>query len=288
MNGPAAIFNVVVIAATVYSSYRGFTSPAYLERYIFSPEHILRHKQYYRLASCGFLHADWMHLLFNMFSLYSFGSIIELVFGARTFLAIYFAGILGGSALSLYLHRKHDYKALGASGGVCGIIFACIFLVPGSSVQILFLPIPIPAYIYAILFMGFSYFGIKHKVGNIGHDAHLGGAIIGLLIATALHPWIIRLNPLLYAAVMSLAVVLFILLYVHSLDVHEKQALGLARLQQKISEMRDKREQQSRQHDNETLERLLQKISASGIHSLTKRERKKLREISGRRQAGDS
>jgi membrane associated rhomboid family serine protease len=288
MNGPTALFNLVVIAATVYSSYRGFSSPAYLERYIFSPEHILRDKQYYRLVSSGFLHADWMHLLFNMYSLYSFGSIIELVFGAPTFLAIYFASILGGSGLSLYLHRKHDYRALGASGGVCGIIFACIFLVPGSSVRIFLLPIDIPAYIYAILFMGISYFGIKHKIGNIGHDAHLGGAIIGLLIATVLHPWIISLNPLLYAVVMSLAVVLFILLYVHSLDLHEKRAFGLTRLQQKISEMRDKMEQQDQQQDDATIERLLQKVSDSGINSLTKRERKKLREISRRRKSGDS
>ena len=288
MNGPTALFNLVVIAATVYSSYRGFSSPAYLERYIFSPEHILRDKQYYRLVSSGFLHADWMHLLFNMFSLYSFGSIIELVFGAPTFLAIYFASILGGSGLSLYLHRKHDYRALGASGGVCGIIFACIFLVPGSSVRIFLLPIDIPAYIYAILFMGVSYFGIRHKIGNVGHDAHLGGAIIGLLIATVLHPWIIRQSPLLYTAVMSLAVVLFILLYVHSLDLHEKRAFGLTRLQQKISEMRDKMEQQDQQQDDATIERLLQKVSDSGINSLTKRERKKLREISRRRKPGNS
>jgi membrane associated rhomboid family serine protease len=284
MNVPTAIFNVVVIAATVYCSYRGFNSPAYLDRYIFNPEHILKDKQYYRLVSSGLLHADWMHLLFNMYSLYSFGSLIELVFGAPTFLAIYFASILGGSGVSLYLHRKHDYNALGASGGVCGIIFACIFLVPGSSVRILFLPINIPAYIYAILFMGISYFGIRHKIGNIGHDAHLGGAIIGLLTTTVLHPWIVRYNPVLYAVVMSLAVVLFVLVYVHSLDLHEKRALGLARLREKITEMRQQREQQNEQQDDATVERLLQKISESGIKSLTRRERKKLREISRKRE----
>jgi membrane associated rhomboid family serine protease len=288
MNGPTALFNLVVIAATVYSSYRGFSSPAYLERYIFNPQHILRDKQYYRLVSSGFLHADWMHLLFNMYSLYSFGGVIEQVFGPPTFLAIYFASILGGSGLSLYLHRKHDYNALGASGGVCGIIFACIFLVPGSSVRMFLLPIDIPAYIYAILFMAVSYFGIKHKIGNIGHDAHLGGAIIGLLVATVLHPWIIRLNPVLYAVVMSLAVVLFVLLYVHSLDLHEKQTFAPARLREKISEMRDQRQQQNQQKDNETVERLLQKVSDSGINSLTRRERKKLQEISGRRKSGES
>ncbi|MHC4156151.1 MAG: rhomboid family intramembrane serine protease [Planctomycetota bacterium] len=281
---PTALFNLVVIAATVYCSYRGFNSPAYVDRYIFNPEHILKDKQYYRLVSSGFLHADWMHLLFNMYSLYSFGSVIEDVFGPLTFLAIYFASVLGGSAVSLYLHRKHDYNALGASGGVCGIIFACIFLVPGSSVRILLLPINIPAYIYAILFMGISYFGIRHKIGNIGHDAHLGGAIIGLLTTTVLHPWIVRQNPVLYAVVMSLAVVLFVLVYVHSLDLHEKRSLGLARLRVKITEVRQEREQENQQKDDATVERLLQKISESGIKSLTRRERKKLREISRKRE----
>jgi len=288
MNEQIAIFNVAVIAATVYCSYRGFNSPVYLERYIFSPEHILRDRQYYRVLSSAFLHADWMHLLFNMYSLYSFGSVIEQWFGAPTFLAIYFASILGGSALSLYLHRKHHYRALGASGGVCGIIFACIFLVPGSSVRILLLPIDIPAYIYAVLFMSVSYFGIRQQVGNIGHDAHLGGAIIGLITTTVLRPSIVRLNPVLYAVVMSLAVVLFVLLYVHSLDLNKKRKLAPARLREKISRLREKREKENQQRDDATVERLLQKISDSGMKSLTRRERKKLREISGRRKSGSS
>jgi uncharacterized membrane protein (DUF106 family) len=132
--------------------------------------------------------------------------------------------------------------------------------------------------------MGISYFGIRHKIGNIGHDAHLGGAIIGLITTTVLHPWIVRYNPVLYAVVMSLAVVLFILVYVHSLDVHEKRALGLARLREKITEMRQEREQESQQQDDATVERLLQKISDSGMSSLTRRERKKLREISRKRE----
>jgi membrane associated rhomboid family serine protease len=149
-----------------------------------------------------------------MYSLYSFGSAIELYFGPGAFLATYLAGIIGGNLLALLLHRNEDYYALGASGGVCGIIFACIFLLPGSSVQLFFVPIDIPAYIYAIGFMLFSYYGIRAQRGNIGHDAHLGGAIIGLLTATALHPSIIRQNPVLYPVVMSLAVLLLVILNV--------------------------------------------------------------------------
>jgi membrane associated rhomboid family serine protease len=146
--------------------------------------------------------------------LYSFGSAVELFFGRDTFLAIYFAGIVGGNVLALLLHRKDDYRALGASGGVCGIIFACIFLLPGSSVQLLLIPIPIPAYIYAVGFMLYSYYGIRKQRGNIGHDAHLGGAIIGLITATILFPSIVPKNPVLYPVVMLLAVLLLAFLYI--------------------------------------------------------------------------
>jgi membrane associated rhomboid family serine protease len=286
MNELTAPFNVAVIVATVYSSYRGFNNPHYLDRYIFSPEHILRDKQYYRLVSSSLLHADWMHLLFNMYSLYSFGSVIEYNFGFPTFLAIYFAGLVGGSGLSLWLHRRHDYRALGASGGVCGIIFACIFLAPGSSVRIFLLPIHIPPYIYAILFMAGSYFGIRRQRSNIGHDAHLGGAIIGLVTTTVLHPSIVPQNPVLYTVVMSLAVVLFVLLYAHSADLQNKRAFEPARLREKISEIRVQREQESRQRDNASIDRLLEKVSRSGMNSLTRRERRKLQELSRRRNRG--
>jgi len=217
MNQPTAIMNLVVIALTVYFSYRGFVNPTFLTRYFFYNRAILADKQYYRLLTSAVLHADWVHLIFNMFSLYSFGSAVELYFGQGTFLSIYFAGIVGGNLFALLLHRKDDYRALGASGGVCGIIFACIFLLPGSTVQLLFVPIPIPAYIYAVGFMLFSYYGIRAQKGNIGHDAHLGGAIIGLITATILYPAIITNNPVLYPVVMSLAVLLLLLICVKPL-----------------------------------------------------------------------
>jgi membrane associated rhomboid family serine protease len=214
MNQAQPITNIIIIALTVFFSYRGFTNPAFLRQFLFSTRAILAGKEYYRLLSSGAMHADWVHLLFNMYSLYSFGSAIELYFGPGAFLATYLAGIIGGNLLALLLHRNEDYYALGASGGVCGVIFACIFLLPGSSVQLFFVPVSIPAYIYAIGFMLFSYYGIRAQRGNIGHDAHLGGAIIGLLTATALHPSIIRQNPVLYPVVMSLAVLLLVILNV--------------------------------------------------------------------------
>jgi membrane associated rhomboid family serine protease len=213
MDETLAPASIAIIAITVYFSVKGFSSSAFLNRYLFSTREILEDRQYYRILTSGALHADWVHLLFNMFSLYSFGSAIELLFGRVTFLATYLAGIIGGNILALILHRKETYRALGASGGVCGVIFACIFLLPGTSVQMFFIPIPIPASIYAILFMLISYFGVRSQFGNIGHDAHLGGAIIGLLTATAFQPSIVPQNPVLYPAIIVLAISLMILLY---------------------------------------------------------------------------
>ncbi|PYI89212.1 MAG: hypothetical protein DME26_01700 [Verrucomicrobia bacterium] len=127
-----------------------------------------------------------------------------------SFLTVYFASVIGGSLLSLYLHRNHEYYALGASGGVCGIVFASIFLFPGGDVFMMFIPVGIPSWLYAILFLLGEFVGVRTQRTNIGHDAHLGGAIIGLLTTTAYYPEIVTWSPRLYAAVMGLTLVMFV------------------------------------------------------------------------------
>lgn len=213
MNETLAPVNAVIIAVTVLVSLAGLRSSDFLERFLFVPRPILREGEYYRLVTSGFLHANWAHLFFNMYSLYSFGAPVERTFGAATFVAIYFSGIIGGNIVSLYLHRNHDYRALGASGGVCGVIFAAIFLIPGGMVYMFPVPAPVPSAVYAILFIIISFFGIRSRAGNVGHDAHLGGAIIGLLVATAIRPSIVSQSKNLYALVMGIAFVLFVYLY---------------------------------------------------------------------------
>ncbi|MBN2163607.1 MAG: rhomboid family intramembrane serine protease [Pontiellaceae bacterium] len=206
MNDTLAIGTAAVLVITAVLTYLGFRNPSLVDRWLFSSYGILRRKEFYRLFSSGFIHADWGHLFFNLFSLYSFGNYIEQIFGLHTFLAIYFVSMLGGNLFALYLHRNHEYRALGASGGVCGVIFASTFLLPGSSVYIMFIPIPVPAWLYAIIFMFISARGIQSQRSSIGHEAHLGGAIAGLLVTTVLQPGIIAANPLLYAVIMVLAV----------------------------------------------------------------------------------
>ncbi len=283
MNELQAIATLLVLGVTIYVSYRGFESGQFLEAYIFSPVHVLRDRQYHRLITSGFLHADWMHLLFNMFSLYSFGRHIELVFGRREFLLIYFSAILGGGLLSLYLHRHHDYRALGASGGVCGIIFASIFLLPGGGVRIFPLPISIPSWLYAILFILVSFSGMRTQRSNIGHDAHLGGALVGLAVATLLHPKIIARSPILYPTVVAISGALFV--YAYRFPFHPQRSSPFTRghWQRMWTDARAKAAEKSRQADEETLDRLLGKISQSGMHSLSAAEKAKLTRISKRR-----
>jgi len=285
MNEPPAFCTFVIIALTAWGSFQGFRSPAFQDRFIFSPAPILRDQEYHRLVTSGFLHANWMHFLFNAFSFYSFGKYLELFFGVGTLLAIYFGSIVGGSLLSLYLHRHHDYRALGASGGVCGVIFASIFLLPGGGIYIFPLPVAIPSWLYAVLFLLVSFYGVKRQAGNVGHDAHLGGAIIGLLITTALYPAIVRQSPLLYAAVMTLAVGMFLYLWLNPLFLPPGTALQRAR--EFVLLTGNRLRTAKRLTEDREMDRLLDKVSRSGLHSLSTLERKRLELLAERRKAND-
>jgi len=205
-----ALANAVIIALTCGVSYLAFRNPTLAHRLLFSSTDILRGREYHRMLTSGFIHADIGHLIFNMYSLYSFGSYIEQVFSLGLFLTIYLASMLGGNLVSLYLHRNEEYRALGASGGVCGIIFASIFLLPGGSVYLFFVPIPIPSWLFAIVFVAISMYGARNQLGNIGHDAHLGGALVGLFTTTLLYPAIVRESPVLYASIIVLTIAMII------------------------------------------------------------------------------
>lgn len=280
---------LLVVIGTAIFSFRAFSRPYLIERFLFDIEGILKYKQYYRIVTGALLHGSMPHLLFNMFSLFSFGSAIEEVCGPLQFLVIYLAGIVGGSLLALIVHRKHQYRALGASGGVCGVIFACIFLLPGISVQMFFVPIDIPSHVFAVLFIIFSFLALRGQIGNIGHDAHLGGAIIGLLTATAMYPWIIKEQPELYAGVMALSCGGLLWLYVSPLYLKKERfkPINFSRSEQPKTqtEPKAKSESKSEQKDEDILNSLLQKVSEKGIHSLTYIERQKLERISKKRKA---
>jgi len=274
MTTEPATLAVIVITSLV--SWQVFQRSDLYERLLFSTDAVWRGRQFERLVTSGFIHGDWQHLIFNMLSFYFFASGIERWYGADTMLLVYFAGILGGNLLSLWLHRHHVYRALGASGGVCGIIFASIFLLPGGQVRLLLLPIGIPAWLFAIGYIVASYYEMRQQRDNIGHDAHLGGAIIGLLMATALHPAIVRASPVLYAVVMGLAVLLFVHLLRHPLYLpwtpRRRRSEPESHPRYTTRHLEDPRE----------VDRLLEKVAAQGINSLSEDERKRLERYSNR------
>jgi membrane associated rhomboid family serine protease len=284
MNEPLAYCNFAIILATVCFSYLGFQSAAFEEKYIFRPESILAHKQFYRLLTSGFLHADWRHLLWNLISLFLFGRMIEFMIGVPKFLLIYLGSILGGNLLSLFIHRHHDYRAYGASGGVCGVIFASIFLFPGGSIYLFPFPMAIPAWLYAIIFLLGSFYGMKARRDHIGHDAHLGGAIIGLLITAALFPQNIRHNPWVFLIVFAGSGLLFVYLIMNPLFLPVSSFLSRIGKRKSRYARLPSYKQEERHIDD-----ILEKISKSGFESLTREEKELLHQVSGKyRKRADS
>jgi membrane associated rhomboid family serine protease len=183
------IVSIIIIAANFLISYKGFNDRAFFEKYKFEVDKILIEKEYYRLITSGFLHVDWTHIIFNMISLFAFSELLEIHIGPIYFLIIYFGSLIAGDLLALFIHKNHgDYSSVGASGAVCGIIFASIALFPGLEIGFFILPISIPSWIYGLLYTAYSIYGIKSKRDNIGHEAHLGGALVGMLIAIFLYP----------------------------------------------------------------------------------------------------
>ncbi|MFT3994987.1 MAG: rhomboid family intramembrane serine protease [Dysgonomonas sp.] len=200
---------IVIILLTVISSITGFNNAEFFDRYKFNVGAILGNsKQWDRLLSSAFLHGDWMHLLFNMMTLYFFSDVIIYSLGIWSYLIIYFASIVGGGLLSLWVHRREFYySAIGASGGVVGILFASIALYPTMPINFMFIPIDIPGWIFAIVYMGYTVYGMQTRQGNIGHDAHLGGAAIGLILAIIFAPAMF-LHNILYVGIMVIILII--------------------------------------------------------------------------------
>lgn len=200
---------IVIIAATALFSYFGFNNHQLFEKYKFNVGAIRGNKEYVRLISAGFLHGDFMHLLFNMMTLYFFGPIVIEAFGEIGFLVIYFGSIILGNLFSLYLYKKQSwYSAIGASGGVSGILFAAIAMIPSLGIYFFFIPIPIPGYIFGLLYFGYSVYMMLNPRphDNIGHAAHLGGAAFGLLYAIGNKPDIALSNSI-YLGIMALPLI---------------------------------------------------------------------------------
>ena len=267
---------LIIILTTFLFSYRGFKDHYFFDKYSFEVEKILLYKQYKRLFTSGFLHINWLHLIFNMLALYFFSNGVEAYLGELRYLLIYLASLVGGNLIALFIHRNHgDYSAVGASGAVNGVIFAAIALFPGIKIGFFFIPIGIPAWLFGLLFVAFSIYGIRSRRENVGHEVHLGGALIGMLTAMLMVPEIITQN---YIAILIIVVPILIFLYV---IVYKPHLFLVDNLFYKSHNYTiDHRYNMEKIQQQSEIDKILEKIHKKGIKSLTKKERQRLEEYS--------
>ena len=271
------IITLLLIVANGIVTYKGLKDFVFFDKFLFNVDRILVDKDYKRLITSGFLHADWTHFGFNMITLYLFSQSLEPYIGIPAFLALYFASLIGGNLLALYIHRNHsDYSAIGASGAVTGLVFASIGLFPGMEIGFILLPIFIPAWLFGIAYVLYSIYGIKTKKDNIGHEAHLGGGIVGPLIAIGINPSIIQTNyfPILLILIPSLTFLYLIVKKPHYLIVQNPFSKP-----KNIFTIEDKYNSTKASKQNE-LDRILDKINKKGYDKLSKKEKDKLNELS--------
>jgi len=187
---------IAIIIVNVLVSLKGFSDRLFLEKYKFQIGPILKGEKI-RMLTSGFLHVDQAHLFFNMLTLYFFADQVIVHLGVTKFLIIYFASLLAGSTLGLSFHKREPYySAVGASGAVMGVLYAAIMLNPDMSLYMFFIPIPIPGYVFGVGYLLYSMYGMKKQLGNIGHSAHLGGAVGGFVLTLALYPQVFMQNKL--------------------------------------------------------------------------------------------
>lgn len=197
----------ILIAIIGLISYQAFNNHSLKYKLAFNPYAVVHHKEYGRFITSIFVHGDWMHLLFNLFVLYGFGLSMEAefkayslelygnsVFGLAHFLFIFLlAGIAGDIPDTITKSNLSHYYSLGASGAISGLLFAFIVLHPSADLIIFIgIPIPIKAWLYGILYIGFSIYASKKQGDNINHLAHIGGAVAGIIYVLFIFPGILR------------------------------------------------------------------------------------------------
>ena len=202
---------LVIITLNVIISFVGFDNLNFFRKYEF---HIgsIRAGEQIRMISSAFLHADLLHLAFNMYTLYIFAPVVLGYFGDFTFVIIYLGSLIFGNLLTLLLHKNdYSYRAIGASGAVTGVLYSAILIQPDMILNFLFIPIDIPAFVFGIAYLLYSIYGMKAKNDNIGHTAHFGGAIGGYLITIIKDPAMLTNNTMMVILLAIPIIILFVM-----------------------------------------------------------------------------
>ena len=187
---------LILIIITVGISLYAWQNESLMHKWIFQPYAVQRDNSWYRFVTSGFLHADYMHLFFNMFTLFFFGQAVEqtfeVIFGAQMGILLYLLLYIGGIIISdipTYFKHRNDppYRALGASGGVASVVFSSILFYPTNDICLYGL-LCIPGFILGVLYILYSYYSGRRMGDNINHDAHLYGAVYGFVLSLVLVP----------------------------------------------------------------------------------------------------
>lgn len=205
----AELTTFAAIGLNVLISYKGFKDKLFFNKYKFNIGSI-RSGEKIRFLSSGFLHVNNTHLLVNMVTLYFFAQGVIYLLGVYEFIIIYLGSLVLGNLFSYFFHKNQLlYTAVGASGAVMGILYSAILLQPNMMLGLFFI-IPMPAYIFGIGYLLYSIYGMKKSIGNIGHDAHFGGAMGGYFITLLLRPELLQAHTLMAVLLAIPLVVLFI------------------------------------------------------------------------------
>jgi membrane associated rhomboid family serine protease len=185
----ATLLMAAFVGASLLALY---AAPDLIERGVFRPYWLLRRRDWARPLTSAFLHADLAHLFFNGFTFWAFAFALERTIGSAPFAALYAFG-LGASAFGTWINhrREPDYRTLGASGAILAVLFASIVYHPGSSIYILPIPVPIPAPLFAVLYLAFTWWASRQARGRINHDAHLAGALAGVVFVALADPQVL-------------------------------------------------------------------------------------------------
>ena len=178
-----------VILANIVFSYKGFRDRAFFDKYKFNPNAIKKGENI-RYLSSGFLHVNQGHLFVNMFTLFFFAPVVIRLLGDVNFILIYLVSLYVGNMITYRINKnKLNYNAVGASGAVMGVVYSSILLYPNMTLY--FIIIPMPAYVFGLLYLWYSIYSMKNVRDNIGHEAHLVGAIAGFFLTIILNPGIL-------------------------------------------------------------------------------------------------
>lgn len=185
-------FTVTLVVITVLISLAAFNDSRFSDKLILWPARMHRPNEYYRLLTAGFIHADWMHLFFNMFTLFMMGRFVEYAFMAYgitpwLYVLMYLAGIVVASLPDFYKHKKNPfYRSLGASGGVSAVLFSSVYFSPWTQIYIFFLPLY--NILFAVLYLAYSVYMSRKGQSTINHDAHFWGAVFGFFFTLVVEP----------------------------------------------------------------------------------------------------